>query len=242
MNSSGTERLRAGAALFRRELSAYFQTPVAYVVGAVFLAASAALFFSIFFIYERVEMRQFFSYLPLLLALLMPALSMRLIAEERRRGTWEILTTLPLRNLEIVLAKFFAVWITGLFFLAPTVIYAITVSSLGPLDPGPIIGGYIGTVFLMAAYAAIGIFASSLARNETVALVTGLVITLFLALLDSFLLLIPTGLLPFFEFISIGHHFSDFAKGLLDSRSLVYFLSLTAGFLMLALYRLNRQR
>ena len=130
-------RTRATAALFRRELSSFFQTPVAYVVGIVFLAVTATLFFSVFFLFDRAEMRQFFGSLPVLLALLMPALAMRLVAEERRRGTWEVLSTLPVRNTDVVIAKFLAVWVTGLFLLLPTVIFAVTVAGFGRLDPGP---------------------------------------------------------------------------------------------------------
>jgi len=119
---------------------------------------------------------------------MMPALSMRLIAEERRRGTYELLVTLPLRNVDIVIAKFLAVWITGLFLLAPTLVFVVTVRSFGPLDLGPVTGGYFGTILLVAVYAAIGLFTSTIARNETVALVTGLVLSLFFVLLDSFLI------------------------------------------------------
>jgi ABC-2 type transport system permease protein len=242
MSSSLSARFRAGRALFRKELASYFQTPVAYIVGAVFLAVTSSLFFSVFFLFDRVEMRQFFSILPILLALLMPALSMRLIAEEKRRGTWEILTTLPMKNTEILLAKFFSVWVTGLFLLLPTLIFTFTVSTMGELDPGPVAGGYLGAVLLIAAYSAAGVFASSITQNETTALIVGLVITLFLALLNSFIILIPAPLVPLFEFLSISIHFNGFSQGIIDSRSVVYLLSLTAGFLMTALYHLNRGR
>jgi len=216
-----------------KELTSYFQTPVAYVVGIVFLGVTSARFFSVFFLFDRGEMRQFFASLPLLLAIVMPALSMRLVAEERRRGTYELLVTLPLRNSDIVLAKFLAVWITGLFLLLPTLIFVITVKSFGPLDAGPVFGGYLGTILLIAVYGAVGLFSSSLARNETVALILGLVITLTLALLNSFLVLMPTAIVPFVEFLSVNYHFKGFAQGLVDSRSVIYLLSLTAGFLIL---------
>ena len=235
-------KVRAAVALFRRELSANFQTPVAYVAGAIFLAVTATLFFSLFFVFQRVEMRNFFSYLPILLAILMPALAMRVIAEEKRRGTWEILTTLPLNNTEIVIAKFAAIMTTGLFLLIPTLFFTLTVSLMGPLDPGPVVAGYIGAILLVGVYTAIGLFSSSVAGNETVALILGLVIALFFALLDVFLVLVPTPLVDLFEFLSIGYHFSGFSKGLIDSRSIIYLLSLIIGFLTLTQYRLNRQQ
>ncbi|MFP4330869.1 MAG: ABC transporter permease [Alkalispirochaetaceae bacterium] len=221
-------------ALFRRELSAFFQTPVAYVVAVVFLVASSTLFFSVFFLYDRAELRQFFATLPLLLSLLVPALSMRLIAEERRRGTYEILATLPLRTLDIILGKFLAVWVTLLFMLLPTLFYAFTVSRIGDLDPGPVFGGYLGAVLLAGTYASVGIFASSISRSEIVALIIALVISLSLALIESFIVLIPPPVAGVVQFLSATYHFDGFARGVVDSRSLVYLISVTTFFLTLS--------
>jgi ABC-2 type transport system permease protein len=242
MNESLVMRWRAGLALYRRELSAFFQTPVAYVVGIVFLAVTATVFFSTFFLFDRAELRQFFGLLPVLLALLMPALAMRLVAEERRRGTWEILATLPVRNSDIVAAKFAAVATTGLFLLVPTLFFALTVNGLGRLDAGPVVGGYLGAVLLTAVYAAMGVWASAVARNETVALILGLVLALFFALLDGFLVLLPAAIVPVAEYLSLGYHYSGFARGLVDTRSVVYLLSLAVAFLGLARYRLEQLR
>lgn len=237
-----SRRPRGVAALVRRELAAYFQSPVAYVVGVVFLVTTASLFFSTFFLFDRVEMRQFFATLPLLLALLMPALAMRLIAEERRRGTWEVLTTLPVSTTRILLAKFIALWITGVALLVPTLFYVLSVSTLGRLDPGPVVGGYIGAILLAGVYAAIGLFASAVSRSETVALVFGLVLTLFLVILEGFLIFVPPAAVPFLQYLGVTWHFNGFTRGVIDSRSLVYFLSLGAFFLVLADYRLIRER
>ncbi len=229
-------------ALYRREIKAYFETPVAWVVGVVFLVASSLLFFSVLFLFDRAELRQFFGNLPVILALLIPALAMRLIAEERRRGTYEILATLPLGTIDIVMAKFLALWTTGLFLLAPTILFALTVGALGRLDFGPVIGGYFGAILLVGVYAAIGVFASSVSRNETVALMLALVISLVFALLRSFLILIPAGLVPVIEYLSIAYHFDGFTRGILDSRSIVYLVSLGAFFLVLSERRLTTQR
>ena len=234
--------MRETLALTRRELAAYFQSPVAYVVGVVFLGTTAALFFSTFFLFDRAEMRGFFSLLPLLLALLMPALAMRLIAEERRRGTWEVISTLPLTTVQIVAGKFLALWLTGLFLLAPTLIFAITVGAMGRLDPGPVVAGYLGAALLTGAYAAAGLFASAVARSETVALILALVICLVLALIDGFLVLMPTAVVPLVEYLSTSGHFSSFTRGVVDSRSLVYFLSVMGFFLILTNHRLKREQ
>ncbi|TVR71915.1 MAG: ABC transporter [Spirochaetaceae bacterium] len=237
-----TGRISAVAAITRRELAAYFQSPVAYVAAVVFLVASGSLFFSTFFLFDRAEMRQFFATLPFLLALLMPALAMRLIAEERRRGTWEVLVTLPVGTTGVLLAKFLALWITGTALLIPTLFFGISVSSLGSLDPGPVVGGYIGAVLLVGAYGAVGIFASAFSRTETVALVVGLVITLALVIMEGFLVLAPAPLVPILQFLGTTYHFAGFTRGVLDSRSLVYFFSVIALFLGLADYRLARER
>ncbi len=235
-------RAAATMAIVRRELAGYFQTPVAYVVGAVFLGVTAALFFSVFFLFERAEMRQFFGLLPVLLALLMPALAMRLVAEERRRGTWEILATLPVSNGQIVFAKFAALWIVALFLLVPTLFFAGTVGRFGPVDPGPVVAGYFGAALLAAVYGAAGIFASAVARNETVALVIGLVITLTLALLDGLVVLIPGKVVSLVQFLGTGYHFAGFTRGVVDTRSVVYLASATLFFLVLTHQQLQRRR
>lgn len=234
--------MRETLALMRRELAAYFQSPVAYVVGVVFLGTSGALFFSTFFLFDRVEMRGFFALLPVLLALLMPALAMRLVAEERRRGTWEVITTLPLSNHQIILGKFLALWITGLFLLAPTLLFAGTVSLMGRLDPGPVFGGYLGAVLLTGAYGAVGLLASAVARSETVALIVALVICLVLALMDGFLVLVPAAGVALVEYLSVTHHFSSFTRGVVDSRSIVYFLSVITVALVLAHRRIEGEQ
>lgn len=235
-------RLRATRALIGRELQGYFQTPVAYVVSAIFLVASALLFFSVLFLYDRADLRQFFGNLPLLLALFVPALAMRLIAEEKRRGTYEILATLPLGTAEVVIGKFVAVWITTLFMIAPTLLFALSVSALGRLDWGPVLGGYLGAILLAGAYGAIGVLASSLARSETVALVIALAISITLTLLETFLLLVPAPLTDVVQWFATTYHFSGFTRGVVDSRSILYFASVIVVALSLAEWRLRGER
>ena len=235
-------RTTAMRALFVREIKAFFETPVAWVVAVIFLVTSALLFFSVVFLFDRAEMRQFFNNLPIILALVMPALAMRLIAEERRRGTYEILATLPLSTTDIVAAKFLALWVTGLFLLVPTLLFTVTIGVLGRLDAGPVLGGYFGAALLIGVFAAIGLFASSVSRSETVALMIGLVLSLFFVLLRTFLILIPAFLVPLFDYVSIGYHFDGFTRGIIDSRSIVYFATLSFLFLVLSERRLSSQR
>ena len=212
------------------------------MVAVIFLSVSAVLFFSVVFLFGRAELRQFFSSLPLFLALVMPALSMRLIAEEQRRGTYEILVTLPVKTSDVIIAKFFGVWIVGMTMVLPTLLFALSINIIGKLDWGPVVGGYFGTALLIAAYSAVGVFASSLARSETVALILGLLFCLFFALIESFLILLPGGIVTAAEFLSASNHFSNFAQGLLDSRSIIYFISVSVLFLFMANQRLRNMR
>lgn len=219
--------LRRVAALYRRELGGFFQTPVAYVVAAIFAAANAAVFFAVFFLFDRTELRQFFAWLPLWLAFFMSPLAMRLLAEERRRGTIEILTTLPIGPGGIVAAKFCAAWTTGLFLLAPTLLLPFAVQVFGPLDPGPVVSGYLGAVLLTGLYAAVGLVSSAVAKHEAVALIFALLLSLALAFVQGLLVLLPGGVVDLVQFIGTSFHMDLFARGQIDVRSIVYMTSLT---------------
>lgn len=238
MFSKFGETLRRVAALYRRELSGFFQTPVAYVAAAIFAAANAAVFFAVFFLFDRAELRQFFAWLPLWLAFFMSPLAMRLVAEERRRGTIEILTTLPIGSGGIVAAKFFAAWTTGLFLLAPTVLLPLAVRAFGPLDPGPVVSGYLGAVLLTGLYAAVGLLSSTVARHEAVALILALLFSLALAAVQGLLVLLPGGVVDLVQFVGTSFHMGLFARGQIDLRSIVYLSSLTFVLLYAARMRL----
>jgi len=150
---------------------------------------------------------------------------MRLFAEELNVGSYEILLTLPVSFKDIILGKFLA----GVLFVAaallPTLSYPICVSMLGELDWGPIIGGYLGAILLAAAYAAIGLFASSLTRNQIVAFIVGTVICFSLTLINTMLYFFPAPLLGVISYLGAGSHFYNIAKGVIDSRDILYFLS-----------------
>lgn len=228
--------------IFKREMSSFFTSPVAYIVMGLFLLISGFLFFSTFFLYDKAEMRGFFSLLPLLFAFFIPAITMRLFAEEKKSGTIETLITMPFSSREIVFGKF----LSGLAFTAvmllPTLIYVFTVARLGELDPGPVVSGYLGALFLAAAFTAIGLYCSFLTKNQIVAFFVAFSICIVLVLLDNFLILLPSVLVDVFEFISAGSHFNSIARGILDSRDIVYFLSVTAAFLVKTSLDLEERR
>lgn len=239
--AQASSRRRLGP-IYVRELKSYFTNPIGYVVLVVFLVPTAILFFSTIFLAGQAELRRFFELLPITLGIFVPAIAMGTIAEEKRRGTFETLVTMPVRLGDVIVAKFAGVLTFTVIMLAPTVLYAFSIGSVGELDPGPVIGGYVGAILLAACYAAIGLFASSITENQIVAVIVGVLICIFLAVIQQFLVLIPGEIADAFLYISSGYHFDRFAKGVIDTRSILYFLSGTAIFLLIAWRVLVRER
>jgi len=228
--------------MIKREISSFFSSPVAYITGALFLLLSGFLFFNVFFLQGRAEMRQFFQWLPVLFAFFIPALTMRLISEEKRSGSLETLITLPVNSADVIWAKFLGVVIFCGLMLIPTISYVITCAVYGDPDMGPIIAGYLGAILLIAAYCAIGLWASSITKNQIVAFFVAFTICIVLALIDKFLVFLPAGAVRFLQYISAGSHFTSISRGILDSRDIVYFLSVTTLFFIFAWESLERGR
>jgi len=228
--------------IYRRELRSYFDSPVAYVVIVVFLAIVGWFFTSNLFLINVASMRVVFELVPLVFLFFVPATTMRLLAEEKKSGTLELLTTKPVRDVEIVLGKFFAAWILLGATLAPTLLYLVTLLVLGNPDPGPVLTGYLGLVLMGGVYIAIGIFASSLTENQIVAFIISLLIVLVLFLADKVLAYVPEGLASTLEFLAIDYHFGNIARGVIDSRNIVYFGSVLGFALMLATVSLERRK
>lgn len=216
--------------IMKRELKSYFSGPIGYIVTGLFLIISGFIFFSTFFLQNRAELRSFFSLLPVLLSFFIPALTMRVFAEEKRVGSIETLMTLPVTETNVVAGKFLAVFIETLVMIAPTLFYVVAAEIFGEPDYGPIVGGYIGAIFLCACFVAIGLFASSATKNQIIAFFVGFVICIVLTLIDSFLVLLPASIVSTLSFLSANVHFSSIAKGIIDTRDLLYFISLGALF------------
>jgi ABC-2 type transport system permease protein len=226
----------------RRELAAWFSSPVAYIVAGVFLVFSGFLFFSTFFLVNRAELRNFFSILPVLFAFFVPAITMRLFAEETRSGSIETLMTLPVSALDVTMGKFVAGVASGASILAPTLAYVATAAALGDLEWGPVVGGYLGAIFLVASFTAIGLFASALTKNQIVAFFAAFAVSILLAMIDRFLILLPAVVVAPLEYLSAGYHFDSVSRGIVDTRDVVYFLSLTSLFLALTVRAVNGRR
>ena len=219
----GTENM---SYIFKREFKVYFISPIAYIVIAVFLILTGWFFFSTFFLYNQAQMRDFFSLLPIIFSFIIPTVTMRLFSEEFNTGSYEILATLPVTFSEIIAGKFLAAVSFVAISLLPTLSYAVFISFLGDLDWGPVIGGYIGAVLLGGAFSAVGIFASAITKNQIIAFIVGMIICVTLTLIDKLLFFLPESMLGFFQYIGADHHFQNVARGILDSRDLLYFVSL----------------
>ena len=211
--------------IFQKEFRAYFVSPIAYIVIAIFLLVTGWFFFSTFFLFNQAILRNFFMLLPLVFSFVIPAVTMRLISEELNIGSYEILLTMPVTLTDVVLGKFFAAVAFIAAMLVPTLAYPITTAALGQLDWGPVVGGYLGAILLAAAFCAIGLFASALTRNQIIAFIIGTVICFALTLIDKMLFFLPRSLLGVFSYLGADLHFQNIAKGIIDSRDIVYFLS-----------------
>lgn len=237
--------MRNVTAIAGRELRAYFDAPVAYIVVVTFLAVTGWLFFSQLFLAGRATARTLFTPSPfspsLLLVVLAPAVTMRLIAEERKTGTIELLTTMPLTDAQLVLGKFLAGFgLIGVALLL-TLAYPISVSFIGRLDWGPVVAGYIGLGLFSASLIAIGVFCSSLTDNQIVAFIMSFLVSAALYYVFWLQILLPPTLAPILEYLSVSYHLDNMARGVIDSRDVIYYLSVTAGALFLATQSVSRQ-
>jgi ABC-2 type transport system permease protein len=229
-----------------RELRGYFNSPIAYVFLTAFTGAALFTFFNLggFFARGQADMRGLFDAVPWLMILLVPALTMRLWAEEEKQGTLEILLTLPVREHELVGGKFLASW--GLLAVGLLLTFAlpVTVSAIGDLDWGPVMGGYLGALLLGAAYLAVGQFISALTENQILAFILALVVCLgFYGLgTESLAGLVSDRTAAAFRALGTGSRFESIARGVVDFRDVLYYLSLTAFFLALSVGALRAKR
>ena len=229
------EYLRTIYILFKKELMSYFNSPIAYVFMAVFLVVGNWLFFNAFFLIGQANLREYFSLLPWIFLFLSPALTMRLWAEEKKSGTIEFLLTLPVTDWQAVLAKFLSSLAFLFICLLLTLTLPITVSILGNLDWGPVVGGYLGALLLGGSYLALGLFISSLTKNQIIAFVLALVgcFLFFIIGADFVLVGAPKFAQAAMKFLGLGSHFANIAKGVIDTKDLIFYFSFIFLFLWL---------
>ena len=229
-------------AIMRREVKSYFNSAIAYVVIVVFLAIVGWFHTSNLFLSNVATMRLLFELVPIVFLFVVPAVTMRLLSEEKKSGTIELLTTKPLHDAEIVLGKFLAAWTLIGVALLLTLVYYITIAALGKIDNGPVVGGYLGLMLMAGVYVAIGLLASSLTENQVIAFIIGFVFVFTLFMLDKVLIYIPDAFASIVEFLGIDYHFGNVARGVIDSRDLIYFFSLLGFMLYLTVVSLGRRK
>lgn len=234
--------------IYKRELRAYFSSPIAYIFIVIFLLLTGITFMLPFFVIAKASMRQFFFWTPVIMLLFVPPITMRLWAEEKKLGTIELLMTLPMSSWQIVLGKYFASLTFYIVALAGTFTIPLMLFMLGSPDPGPIVSGYLGMLLGGAFFLAMGIFVSGLFQDQIVAFI----VTLFLCsvfclagwgyfptLLDNF----QPGLGGFaYQYIGVTRHFDDIGRGVIAISDMLYFLSFTVLFLYLNVYSLEGRK
>ena len=230
----------------RKELSAYFGSPMALIFVGAFLVINLLAFFWVdtFFARNIADVRPLFRWMPILLIFLVGALTMRQWSEEQRAGTLEVLLTLPVRRTELVLGKFLAVMTLVTLALALTLFLPVTVTIIGDLDWGPVLGGYLAALLMASAYAAIGLFVSSRTDNQIVSLIVTVLLgaTFYIVGTNGVTGLVGDNLGEILRAIGTGSRFESIERGVIDLRDLIYYLSLTIIFLALNVLSLDAKR
>lgn len=232
--------------IFKKELSAYFNSPSAYIVLVIFLGIIGFAFSNTVFVINQAEMRQIFGIIPWLLLIVIPALTMKTIAEEKKTGTLELLVTMPLKDTEIVLGKFFAnlalIFVAFLMTFPQFFTIVFFASPEVGVDYGVIFAGYFGLLLFGGVIISLGIFASSLTDNQIAAFILAFIIAAILFFIDKVLIFFPLGLQKIFEYISLDFHLKNIMRGVIDSRDVLYYLSLTFIFVFLSKVSLESRK
>ncbi|MBN1520933.1 MAG: ABC transporter permease [Candidatus Aureabacteria bacterium] len=236
----------------KKEFSLYFYTPVAYVLAAVFYIINGLLFYFLLNAANRPEvqvegsiMQYIFGdiFFWITLFILVPVLTMRLISEERREGTLELLLTFPLNDFQLITGKFFGAFFFYFFLWIPTFIYVGILFLFQPPDIGPILSAFLGVLLVGAMFIAIGLFSSTLSENQIISAMVSFGIILGLFLVSAIETLLPPGIMRFvLQYLNFIRHLDLFKIGIIDTRHIVYFLSFILFFLFLSIRSLESRR
>jgi ABC-2 type transport system permease protein len=229
-------------AIAERELKAFFASTVAWIIAAAFMMMCGFLFTVILLNSNEASLRFLISNLSVVFLFIAPFLTMRLLAEENRLGTVELLLTNPVRDIEVVLGKFLGVMGFVLAMLAMTLYFPALLFIFGSPDPGPIITGYLGVILQASAFAAIGLAISSTTENQIVAAFVAFAINLMLWLSESISQFVGKPLDAVMKYLSITSHFQDFSRGVIDTSHVLFFLSVIAAALFLTYLSLQSRR
>lgn len=227
-----------------RELRAYFFSPIAYIVIGMFVLFVGIVFFFLFgsLVLRKATLQPLFTTMSMLLPLVAAAISMRSFAEEKRQGTLELLITQPVRDGEVIAGKFLGAFGLLAAALLATISYPIMMSRMGDLDMGPVIGGYLGLLLGGGAYVSIGMLVSSYSKDQINAFFISVIIGYILFMLDKGLIFMGVTLVPVIEYLCVDYHFKSIARGVLDSRNIIFFASLITACLMATSRSLSSRR
>ena len=226
-----------------KEIKGYFSTPAAYIVGAMFLSLTGIFFvFDVTSPFAEASVRGIVNWASFFIVFLAPLLTMRLLAEEQKLGTLELLMTAPVRDWEVVLGKYIASLIMFSATIILTLYYVLLLYVFGQPDTGPVLSSYLGLMLHGAAALAVGLLGSSLSANQIVAAVGGIAVLLMLSFVDRVGSLVSGVAADVLNGLSLNAHVTDFTRGVIDTANVVYFLSITAVFLFLTIRSMETRR
>lgn len=253
--------MKGFTAVFKRELYAFFASPIFYVVGTIFLILSGYFFYNSVAYFSLISfqaaqnpqmmgqvnlnemvVKPLFDDMSIILLLIVPLLTMRLLAEEKKNGTIELLLTYPIRELAVLLGKYLATLFVILVVLAVTVFYMFLLAWIGKLEWGPVLTGYGGLVLLAASFVSLGLFASALTQNQVIAAVIGFGALLMFWIIGWIGSVSGPIVGQVVQYLSLMEHLDPFSKGVLDTRDLIYYLNFSVFFIFLTLRYLDSQK
>tara|TARA_Y100001970_G_scaffold283093_1_gene397448 strand:+ start:585 stop:1301 length:717 start_codon:yes stop_codon:yes gene_type:complete len=230
--------------IFIKEVGSYFNSPMAYIFLVIFAIVNSFFFTNIFFKVNQSDLRTLFDIIPLVYLFFIPAICMSLIAKENNTGTMEVLTTLPITDRELVIGKFLSALFLIFVGLLFTFIQLYTLIQTGTdIDYGAIFTGYLGLFLLGAVYSSIGIFASSISKDQIVAFIVGVFLVLIFYLMDKTILFFaPPFMASFIQYLAVDYHLTNISRGVIDSRNIIYFLSIISFFLFMTIRLLESRK
>jgi len=231
-------------AIFKKEFKTFFLSPIAYVFITVYLITTTFLFFQGFFLINQADMRGYFDLLPWVFLFFIPAITMRSWAEEKKVKTLELLLTWPVSDFEVVMGKFLASFALLSIVVLLSITIPISIAIIGHPDAGQIVGQYLGALLMGAAYLAIGLWISSLTENQIIAFIIGVVVIFVLFIISTpfIQMRLPAFISPLFTFVGLGSHFESINRGVIDSRDIIYYLSVIGFFLFLNVCSLGSRK
>ena len=222
--------------IYIKEMKSYFNSPMAYIFLVIFAIINGYFFTRTFFLFNQSDMRSLFNIIPLVYIFFIPAVTMSLIAREKNLGTMEVISTLPIKDIDFVLGKFLSSLSLIIIGLGISLIHFFTLTQVGTnIDYGAIFTGYLGLSLAGAVYCAVGTFASSVTDNQVVAFIIGIFIVIIFFLMDKMLMFVPISISGIIQFLSIDYHLSNISRGVIDSRNLIYFSSVIGFFLFMTI-------